>query len=445
MRLGIGFGCILLMLLVSTMLGISRLATENQATQEITTNLYPKEAATAQLTYLVADMGRVIRSLMLVNDPELVEQSKKAYENDRALTQEKFKILEKLVNVGKGRELLEKMTVTGAAFFPILDQAEQLALAGKVEEAKNQVFVEGRAKQLAYVGALNEMMELQENRIQQGALEATDVYHQASMLMLLSAAIALGLGIGFAFYATRSVTLPLAEAIRVANRVAEGDLSVPIDVTHGDETGQLLSALGRMQTSLTTTVGAVRRNADGVATASAEIAQGNTDLSQRTEEQAASLGETAASMEQLTATVARNTENARQGNTLAASASEIAVQGGQVMGRMVETMAGIASSSSKVGDIIAVIEGIAFQTNILALNAAVEAARAGEQGRGFAVVAGEVRTLAQRSASAAKEIKGLIDESVERVTTGSTLVDEAGRTMSEVVTSVQRVADLMGE
>ncbi|MGI4859685.1 MAG: methyl-accepting chemotaxis protein [Janthinobacterium lividum] len=445
LRLGIGFGCILLMLAISTILGINRLSKENLATQAITTNLYPKEAATAQLNYLAADMGRVVRSLMVVNTPELIQQSKTAYEKDVALNQSNFKIIEGLIDTDKGRDLLEKVRAAGAEFSPVLDQSEQLTLAGKVEEAKTLLFVTGRAKQIAYLGALNEMMQFQESRIQQGSVLASDVYQQGSAFMLLTAAIALGIGIGFAFYATRSVTLPLKDAIQVANRVAEGDLSVPIHVTHHDETGQLLEALGRMQTSLTTTVGAVRRNADGVATASAEIAQGNTDLSQRTEEQAASLGETATSMAQLTATVARNTENAQQGNTLATSASEIAVQGGQVMGRMVETMAGISSSSAKVGDIISVIEGIAFQTNILALNAAVEAARAGEQGRGFAVVAGEVRTLAQRSASAAKEIKSLIDESVERVTTGSRLVDEAGQTMSNVVTSVKRVADLMGE
>ena len=226
--------------------------------------------------------------------------------------------------------------------------------------------------------------------------------------------------------------------------MASGDLSRPVAVQPADTTS-VMASVHRMQEALTAMVGTVRGNADSVATASTQIAQGNQDLSQRTEEQASALEETAASMEELGSTVRQNADNARQANQLAASASEVAVRGGGVVGQVVETMKGINESSRKIADIISVIDGIAFQTNILALNAAVEAARAGEQGRGFAVVASEVRSLAQRSADAAKEIKALITTSVERVGQGSALVDQAGATMQEVVHSIQRVTDIVGE
>jgi methyl-accepting chemotaxis protein len=231
---------------------------------------------------------------------------------------------------------------------------------------------------------------------------------------------------------------------QLANAIADADLSSAIAVRPGDTTS-VVAAMARMQQALTTIVGSVRGNADSVSTASAEIAQGNNDLSSRTEQQASALEETAASMEQLGATVRQNADNARQANQLALSASTVAVQGGEVVGLVVETMKGINDSSRRISDIIQVIDGIAFQTNILALNAAVEAARAGEQGRGFAVVASEVRSLAGRSADAAKEIKSLINASVERVEHGTTLVDQAGSTMTEVVGSIRRVTDIMGE
>ena len=237
----------------------------------------------------------------------------------------------------------------------------------------------------------------------------------------------------------------IGEAVAVAEKVAAGDLGARINVSSTDEPGRVLTALKAMNTSLVGIVSTVRNSSDSIATGSAQIASGNADLSQRTEEQASALEETAASMEQLGSTVKQNADNARQANQLAMSASSVAVKGGEVVSQVVETMKGINDSSKKIADIISVIDGIAFQTNILALNAAVEAARAGEQGRGFAVVASEVRSLAQRSAEAAKEIKSLITASVERVEQGTMLVDQAGVTMDEVVTSIKRVTDIMGE
>ena len=260
--------------------------------------------------------------------------------------------------------------------------------------------------------------------------------------------ISLLMGIIVAFLIIRSLLKQLGGepefAIKIAGRIAEGDFTVAIETKANDESS-LMFALKRMSESLTNIVTDVRNTTETITAASQEIAAGNSDLSQRTEEQASSLEETASSMEELTSTVKQNAENAKQANQLAANASDIAVKGGQAINEVVDTMASISTSSKKIGDIISVIEGIAFQTNILALNAAVEAARAGEQGRGFAVVAAEVRNLAQRSAAAAKEIKVLIGDSVDKVDTGSKQVDQAGATMEEIVTAVKRVTDIMAE
>ncbi len=253
------------------------------------------------------------------------------------------------------------------------------------------------------------------------------------------------LGLGLALGVARVVARPLEKAVKLAQQVAAGDLSSRIEVHSTDETGQLMQALQDMNTSLQQIVGQVRQGTDSIATASSQIASGNQDLSARTEEQASSLEQTAASMEELTSTVKQNAANAQQANQLASAASQVAVRGGAAVTQVVQTMSAINASSRKIVDIIGVIDSIAFQTNILALNAAVEAARAGDQGRGFAVVASEVRTLAQRSASAAKEIRQLIDDSVSKVEEGNGQVEQAGKTMDEIVHSVRRVTDIMSE
>jgi methyl-accepting chemotaxis protein len=294
----------------------------------------------------------------------------------------------------------------------------------------------------AQMGEFREQQVAQANSVTSGALSKAHYIVYGMVISVLSAFfVAAVLGV----FIVRNITQPLSQAVGLARGVAGGDLSQRIELQGTNETGQLLQALKDMQTGLASVVQQVRQGSEGVANASAEIASGNNDLSARTESQASALEQTAASMEQLSATVKQNADSARQANQLALSASTVAAQGGDVVGQVVQTMQGISEASHKIADIIQVIDGIAFQTNILALNAAVEAARAGEQGRGFAVVATEVRSLAGRSAQAAREIKALISTSVTRVEQGTALVDQAGNTMQDVVASIRRVTDIMGE
>ena len=293
-------------------------------------------------------------------------------------------------------------------------------------------------------GPLDKLVQLQIDVAREEYERANATKASVSWTTSILSSVALALGIALALVISRSITVPIGQAVGVAKAVAGGDLSTPIVVRGRDEPAQLLESLREMTAGLVEIVSQVRNSAESIATGSAEIATGNADLSQRTEEQASNLEETAASMEQMNATVRSNAESVREAGALSASASGVAVKGGEVVGRAVSTMEEISASSHKINDIIGVIDGIAFQTNILALNAAVEAARAGEQGRGFAVVASEVRTLAQRSAQAAKAIKTLIAQNVQTVDRGSSLVDEAGQTMGEIVKQVQKVAHIVG-
>ncbi|MBE0623147.1 MAG: CHASE3 domain-containing protein [Burkholderiales bacterium] len=309
------------------------------------------------------------------------------------------------------------------------------------------VFAEGRdtVAMAAFRQLAAEFDKPERGLLAAGLANAESARKVARTAIIGGTLIAIVLGALLGALVTRSITRPLNAAVLVARRVAAGDLTSTVEVNSKDETGQMLQALKDMNESLAKIVGEVRKGTEAISSGTTQIASGNADLSQRTEEQASSLEETASSMEELTGTVKQNAENARQANQLAAGASEVAARGGAVVGEVVGTMSSINESSKKIVDIIGVIDGIAFQTNILALNAAVEAARAGEQGRGFAVVASEVRSLAQRSAAAAKEIKALIGDSVDKVGAGTKLVDEAGKTMQEIVASVKRVTDIMSE
>ncbi|NLC24786.1 MAG: HAMP domain-containing protein, partial [Oxalobacter sp.] len=299
--------------------------------------------------------------------------------------------------------------------------------------------------QNTYIESIAKLSAYEHQVSEETAKRITAIYESSLLIVAIMACASVVVGLLMAWRLTSGITGPLNEALRVAQTVASGDLTSRIEVRSRDETGQLMQAMKDMNDSLFNAVTQVRQSADTIATASSQIASGNQDLSARTEEQASSLEETASSMEEITSTVRQNGDNARQANQLATQAADIATKGGDAAGLVANTMKEIEDSSKKIVDIISVIDGIAFQTNILALNAAVEAARAGEQGRGFAVVATEVRSLAQRSATAAREIKDLIDDSVDKVSTGTELVNNAVTTMLEIGESIRRVNDIMNE
>jgi len=342
-------------------------------------------------------------------------------------------------------ELLAKFDAAWPPYLAHAENAMKASFAGDNEKAMKVLNNEATQTFQVADDLLSELVDVNQALATKANGESATVVTMARNAMIALLVLAVGLAVACGLWIARSVTRPLQLAIGTAQRVAEGDFSQAIEVQGKDEMARLMETLRGMQNSLASVVSSVRGNAEGVATASVQISQGNNDLSQRTEQQASALEETAASMEQLGATVRQNADNAKQANQLAQGASTVAVQGGEVVSQVVDTMKGINESSRRIADIIGVIDGIAFQTNILALNAAVEAARAGEQGRGFAVVASEVRSLAQRSADAAKEIKALIGASVDRVEQGSALVDRAGTTMTEVVRAIRRVTDIMGE
>jgi methyl-accepting chemotaxis protein-1 (serine sensor receptor) len=361
------------------------------------------------------------------------------------------------------------ITKVWESYLPSVQGSDEKALAAAFAEARKKFVVDGLKPAVAALRA-NDQKEAQRivveavrplyapvgqgiKALMQTQLDASKKEYDAALeryatvrIVCIGSIVAgLAFALVFGFIIVRGITASLRHAVEVSDAMTRGDLTRTIDARGRDEVAQLLQAMASMQDNLARVVAGVRANSEHVATASAQIAQGNNDLSSRTEEQASALEQTAASMEQLSSTVKLNADNARQANQLALTASTVAVSGGDVVGQVVDTMKGINDSSKKIVDIIGVIDSIAFQTNILALNAAVEAARAGEQGRGFAVVAAEVRSLAQRSAQAAREIKALISDSVERVGQGSALVDQAGATMREVVSSIKRVSDIVGE
>ncbi|AGK50623.1 MULTISPECIES: methyl-accepting chemotaxis protein [Burkholderia] len=389
--------------------------------------------------------------LLLVNQHAFSTNADQTRDLEQKIAQERrnvdnqFSKYDALLSNDKDKELLAADRALMSQFDTMRDNVLALSRDGKKQEAGELMGT--RMTELAQQvnTALAAHRAFNVDLGQAGSNEAKDIIDRAVTLEASAAAVVLAVVLWLGVLISRSITKPMGDAVKFARTVADGDLTAHIDATSKDETGQLLKALGDMNDSLKGIVERVRMGSDAVATASGQIAAGNLDLSSRTEEQAASLQETASSMEELTSTVRQNAENAQQASGLASNASDVALRGSTVVGQVVDTMSDISERSSKIAEIIGIIEGIAFQTNILALNAAVEAARAGEQGRGFAVVAGEVRGLAQRSSSAAKEIKELISASVQKIRDGSTLAGEAGRTMTEVTQAVARVTDIMGE
>ncbi|OAJ60414.1 chemotaxis protein [Paraburkholderia ginsengiterrae] len=390
------------------------------------------------------------RNLVLVTTPQDLDLEKadvlRAHEDVQTDLKKLNDMIAKATDTTeKARSLVAEINRVEASYGPVALDIVNSALANKKDEAIAKMDTQCRPLLAALIRATDAYADYTHGRQEQLVNEYAAHYENQRNLLIALSLIAIALAIGACVLITRSVTGPLRFAIDVARTVSEGDLRTRITVEGRDETSKLLNALREMNERLTSIVGRVRDSSTSIAGAAREIAAGNMDLSQRTEQQAASLQETAASMEELTSTVKQNADNAQQGSMLAANASSVAQKGSTVVSQVVNTMHDISDSSTKIADITGIIEGIAFQTNILALNAAVEAARAGEQGRGFAVVASEVRSLAQRSSTAAKEIKDLIATSVEKIRDGSSLAGEAGKTMAEVTQAVARVTDIMSE
>jgi methyl-accepting chemotaxis protein len=402
-----------------------------------------------ELRETMAQMRRLEASMMAIGASNALEIDRLAKEWLQAVTASKA-VSERIGKGATATDGVRAMTSNharlvgeyAAVIQPLSVQLKGAQIDGVVALAY-AAKAEGTVKAMvSNVDALTKAQLAQVEAIRDHA-EARATIADGGKLGLMGLTLALFLPL--AWLTLRAVCKPLERAVKVAERIAEGDLGSTVEQGRNDEIGRLLSAIAAMQVRLRSLVGEIRQTADSIQVASAEVATGNQDLSQRTEQAASNLQQTASSMEQLTGTVRQSADAASQANQLAASAAEVAQRGGQVVAQVVTTMDAINASSKKISDIIGVIDGIAFQTNILALNAAVEAARAGEQGRGFAVVAGEVRSLAQRSAEAAREIKSLIGNSVDKVETGSRLVTDAGSTMNEIVASVQRVTDIIGE
>ena len=438
-RLWLGFGLLMVLMLVMAVSGISRLAQLNRQMGDVIHDKYPKTMVAGDIVDQLNLVARSLRNILLLKDEKQIKsESDRITGADRA-TREDLAQLDKILTDEASRALLAKLLQAQDAYLDKRNKVLAMAEQGVKEGAIDVLIGEVRPVQSAYMNAADALIKQQHEMMKTAGKDVQDNYDQARNLLIALTAAGLLVAAAIAWMITRSITQPLDLAVQVAETVAAGDLTSAIDHHGRDETSKLLRALKKMNDNLLEIVGQVRVSTDTIAIASSEIAQGNLDLSSRTEQQAASLEETASSMEELTSTVKQNADNARQANQLAASASDVAGRGGDMVNQVVDTMNSINESSKKIVDIISVIDGIAFQTNILALNAAVEAARAGEQGRGFAVVASEVRSLAQRSASAAKEIKELINDSVERVGNGSKLVEQAGATIHEVVESVQRV------
>ncbi|MGV3725197.1 methyl-accepting chemotaxis protein [Hydrogenophaga sp.] len=439
-----------LALLLATMIATAALALFEMGsmradTKTITDNWLPSVELVNQMNTESSDFRAEEFHHVVATDAQAMDRIEKLMAGILAAFDKEHKAYVALISSDEERKLHEAFASDWKKYLEVHDRLIALSRANENEKAR--ALLEGESKTAFDSASANlvKLVSLNSTGAHDAAVRAEQSYLNARNTLAVALVVALLVAVAAGMWLMRSITAPLNQALAVADRVSQGDLTSTIEIHAKDEIGKVLYALQRMQESLVKVVSTVRVGSESVSTASVQIAEGNHDLSSRTEHQASALEQTAASMEELSSTVRQNADNAAQANQLAQSASSVAVEGGQVVSQVVDTMRGINESSRKIADIINVIDGIAFQTNILALNAAVEAARAGEQGRGFAVVAGEVRNLAQRSAQAAKEIKLLINDSVERVEIGNALVDKAGTTMNQLVDSVRRVTDIMGE
>lgn len=444
-RLALAFAALILFIVTMLVVGVFRLQAVAESTADMMARPLSKER-------VISDWYRTVYSnvnrhsvVARSSDADLARQFVADNAEASKTSSRQQAELEKLINTAEERALFDQVSVLRTRFVKARDTIYQAKAEGRPDEADRLMQAEFNPAAEAYLQTLQALLDHQRKRIGEAAVQVQNEFERGRLQLAVLGSLAVLIAIALAVAITRSIVNPLNKAVQAVETVASGNLTHRVQSNAKDETGQLLRALDSMGEQLRNVVGQVRTGAEGVATASTQIASGNTDLSSRTEEQASALQQTAASMEQMTATVRQNADNARAANQLAVSASDMAARGGQVVDQVVGTMGEIHDASRKISDIIGVIDAIAFQTNILALNAAVEAARAGEQGRGFAVVASEVRSLAGRSADAAKQIKGLITDSVERVDAGHALVEEAGTVMRDVVAGVRRVTDIVGE
>ena len=444
-RFSLGFaamGALFVLLGVSTLFNVSHTKSDFDLVMQ---DRFPKLVQVETVKRETADIAVAVRNLFIMTDAADLKAQYQEIASSRKTIVETLDSLQKTIVTPQGKAALGAVLAARAAYVPSMDRTLAQLRAGQVDLARTTLLTEVAPAHDAYAARLDDFANVQQGLMasSRDAVDATVSTTRITVGVLVVGQFVLGNLL--AFWIIRSTTRPLNEAVQIARAVAEGDLSIEFKADGKNETGLLLGALHEMKTRLASIVGGVREGSEGVATASAQIAQGNNDLSARTEQQAGALEQTAASMEQLSSTVKQNAEHAKQANQLALGASSVATKGGELVGKVVGTMKGINDSSRRIADITGVIDGIAFQTNILALNAAVEAARAGEQGRGFAVVASEVRSLARRSADAAKEIKALITDSVEQVEQGTALVDQAGKTMNDIVGAIKRVSDIVAE
>jgi len=444
-RLALGFAVVLFLSIITTVIGILKLNEVADAAEQMLDEPIKKERMISDWSGNIAIAVLRTSAIIKSSDATLGQFFAANIEETNKKAQFYIKEVEPLLRTDQEKQVYKEMMALRDAYAGGRKEVLALKEAGRAQEADAMYDKVYTPAAKAYQANIDQLVDIQRDRVDELSGNIKRIKQESRFTVILLACLGTAFGIVCAWWLTMSIVRPVRAAVDVAERVAAGDLTADLDVSARDEIGQLQAALKHMNEQLLRMVREIRTGSDAIATASSEISAGNRDLSARTEQQAGSLEETASSMEELNSTVTQNAENARQASVLAAKASEVAERGGAVVAQVVSTMHSIDASSKKISDIIGVIDGIAFQTNILALNAAVEAARAGEQGRGFAVVAGEVRNLAHRSAAAAKEIKELIGDSVEKVESGARLVGQAGTTMEDIVGSVRRVTDIIGE